>query len=126
MARDLLPYAVLFILLLIAVYIYTMAIRSREAELKQALRRTEIALQDAERSLQNAADFHAGEIRRMRTKRADSSTDDWSQTKFRDARNAFARLFHPDMAHGGAKEREIRTAMFQQYWAELERIERDE
>lgn len=124
MARDLLPYAVLFILLLIAVYVYYMAFRSREAELKQALRKTEIALQDAERLLQNTAAFHAGELSRLRARLADQPASGESGAKFREAKNAFARRFHPDVVKCGPEERKLRTMMFQEYWGVLERIDR--
>lgn len=124
MAGELLPYAVLAGLLLLGAYIYNMASRSRETELKQALRKCEIALQDAERSLQNAARLHAEDIRRLKAGRApEGATTNGGNAKLRDAKSAFARLFHPDQARGDARVREIRTEMFKQYWEELERIE---
>ncbi len=124
MARDLLPYAVLIILLLVAIYVYYMAFRSREAELKQALRKSEIALQDAERLLQNTATFHAGELSRLRGKLADQPGYAEGDEKFREAKNAFARRFHPDAANGDTEDRNIRMAIFQEYWEVLERIDR--
>lgn len=124
MANDLLPYAVLLVLLLLGVYVCYMAFRSRESELKQALRKSEIALQDAERSLQDAGRYYEAEIRRLQTHLADADGPTDQGTRFRDAKSAFARLFHPDSAGGDAKEREIRTEMFKQFWDELERIER--
>jgi hypothetical protein len=126
MPSELLPYAVLAGLLLLAVYIYQLASRSREAELKRALRKCEIALQDAERSLDGAARLHANEIRRLNAMRGDareSAATSANNAKLREAKSAFARLFHPDQARGDAREREIRTEMFKQYWRELERIE---
>lgn len=120
MASDLLPYAVLAGLLVLGGYIYFMASRSREAELRQALRKCEIALQDAERSLQSAARLHADEVRRLQAGRRGTAGSD---TAFREAKSAFARLFHPDRAPGDSREREIRTELFKQYWEELERIE---
>lgn len=127
MAGDLLPYAVLAGLLLLGAFIYVLASRSREAELKQALRKCEIALQDAQRSLQSAARLHADEVRRLKTVRdapSASTSSPAGGAKFREAKSAFARLFHPDRAQGDVREREIRTELFKQYWAELERIER--
>ncbi len=124
MARDLLPYAVLFTLLLIAIHVSYMAFRSREAELKQALRKTQIALQDAERALEEAAAYHAREIRRVKSSSVGVGEVEASSVKFRAAKLAFARLFHPDTVDGAASEREIRTAIFRQYWEELERIDR--
>jgi len=122
MPSEFMPYAVLAGLLLLAVYIYRLASRSREAELKRALRKCEIALQDAERSLDGAAQLHANEIRRLNATR-ESATTSVNNAKLREAKSAFARLFHPDQAHGDAREREIRTEMFKQFWFELERIE---
>ncbi len=127
MAGELLPYAVLFGLLLLGAYVFFLAYRSRETELKQSLRKSEIALQDAERSLQSAARFHADEVRRLKTDLGGSRSagvDEGDSSKFRDAKSAFARLFHPDIAGGDARELEIRTDLFKQFWAELERIER--
>jgi len=125
MARELLPYAVLLVLLLLGVYVCYMAFRSRESELKQALRKGEIALQDAERSLRDAARYHDEEIRRLRAQLADADDPGNRGAQFRDAKSAFARLFHPDSATGDTATREIRTEMFKQYWDELERIERN-
>jgi hypothetical protein len=127
MARELLPYAVLFVLLLLAAYVYYLAFRSRESELRQALRKCEIALQDCERSRQNAAALHAAEARRLKTALNDVRPADGAETgepKFRDAKSAFARLFHPDTVRGDAREREIRTDIFKQFWEVLERIDR--
>ena len=119
MAADLLPYAVLVGLILLGVSIYLLASRSREAELKQALRKCEIALEEAERSRQSVARLHAGEVRRLKTARHAPQ-----DAKFRDAKSTFARLFHPDLAKGDAREHAIRTEVFKQFWEELERIER--
>lgn len=117
MTDDLLSYAVLLVLLLLAAYVCRLAFRSRETELRQALRRSETAHMDAERSLQSAARLHAYERHRFEEEAA-------NETKFRAAKSAFARLFHPDAYGGTAGEREIRTEMFKRYWSELERIER--
>jgi hypothetical protein len=127
MAAELLPYAVLGGLLLLGAYIYYLASRSREAELKQALRKCEIALQDAEHSLQGASRLHGEEIRRLKADRRRSSNKfgpTGEITQFRDAKSAFARLFHPDAAGGDDGERELRAEIFKEYWEELERIER--
>jgi len=127
MVDELLPYAVLAGQLLLGAYIYFLALRSREAELKQALRKYEIALQDVQRSLQIAARRHMDEVHRLANARQDmcsSPPPQSNRTVFREAKSSFARLFHPDWAEGGIREREIRTEMFKQFWAELERIER--
>ena len=124
MAGDFLSYAVLAGLLLLGAYIYFLASRSREAELKRALRKCEIALQDAERSLQVAARSRADEVRWLKAGRGrEGAVTNSGEAKLRDAKSAFARLFHPDQARGDVREREIRAEMFKQYWVELERIE---
>jgi N-acetyl-anhydromuramyl-L-alanine amidase AmpD len=53
------------------------------------------------------------------TRPAASVTD-----RFQRAKRAFALRFHPDRVAGGAAERHIRAAIFQEFWAELRRIER--
>ncbi|NKB55827.1 MAG: hypothetical protein GKS00_05775 [Alphaproteobacteria bacterium] len=123
MPHDLLPYAVLFVLLLLGAYIYYLAIRSRESALTRDLRKCEIALEEAERSLQNASVLHANEVRRIKAGRTGTNGNGNTDAKFRRAKSAFARLFHPDVVGGDAAEREIRAEMFKQYWDELERIE---
>ncbi len=124
MAGDFLSYAVLAGLLLLGAYVYFLASRSREAELKRALRKCEIALQDAERSLQVADRSHADEVRRLKAGRGrEGAAMSSGEAKLRDAKSAFARLFHPDQARGDVRELEIRAEMFKQYWVELERIE---
>jgi hypothetical protein len=41
------------------------------------------------------------------------------------AKQAFARLHHPDRVQADGIERLIRTEIFKEFWSELERIERD-
>ena len=41
------------------------------------------------------------------------------------AKQAFARLHHPDRVQADGVERVIRTEIFKEFWRELERIERD-
>jgi len=41
------------------------------------------------------------------------------------AKQAFARLHHPDRVQADGIERVIRTEIFKEFWRELERIERD-
>jgi len=124
MARDLLPYAVPAVLLLLGAYVYFLAIRSREADLTRALRKCEVAREDAERSLQSASMLHEDERRRLRALRRETESPG-DDAKFRRAKAVFARLFHPDSILDDATEREIRTEIFKQYWDELERIDRD-
>lgn len=126
MPSELKPHAVLTGLLLLAVYIYHLASRSREAELKRARGKCEIALQGAKRSLDGAARLHANEIGRLNATRGgtrESAATSADNVKLREAKSAFARLFLSDRAHGDVREREIRTEMFKQFWRELEWIE---
>ncbi|MBV1797994.1 hypothetical protein [Siccirubricoccus sp. G192] len=44
--------------------------------------------------------------------------------RFRRAKRAFALRFHPDRFAASGPERALRRAIFQEFWAELRRIER--
>ena len=44
--------------------------------------------------------------------------------KFRQAKLAFARLYHPDRGGSSEMDRLIRSQVFKEFWAELERIEK--
>jgi hypothetical protein len=44
--------------------------------------------------------------------------------RFKHAKRAFARLFHPDNRHGSDTEHRVRADMFKEFWGELEKIER--
>ncbi|MGB0551596.1 MAG: hypothetical protein ACPGQV_03320 [Alphaproteobacteria bacterium] len=43
--------------------------------------------------------------------------------KFRQAKSAFARRYHPDRVQGHESEAQIRTEVFKEFWEELQRIE---
>jgi multidrug resistance efflux pump len=45
-------------------------------------------------------------------------------SRFRAAKLAFARLYHPDRAAGSELDKAIRGQVFREFWAELERIEK--
>jgi hypothetical protein len=45
--------------------------------------------------------------------------------KFRAAKRAFAKKFHPDRISAGGVERTVREEVFKEYWAELRQIEED-
>lgn len=47
-----------------------------------------------------------------------------SEPRFRAAKKAFARLFHPDNLRTDGLERALRTEIFKEFWQELEAIER--
>ena len=44
--------------------------------------------------------------------------------KFKEAKRTFARRFHPNAQSADGREKEIREALFREFWADLERIER--
>ena len=44
--------------------------------------------------------------------------------KFKEAKRTFARRFHPNAQSMDSREKEIREALFREFWADLERIER--
>lgn len=44
--------------------------------------------------------------------------------KFKEAKRTFARRFHPNAQSMDGREKEIREALFREFWADLERIER--
>ena len=76
---------------------------ARIAELTAELDRTRLALRMAERD-------------RARGRRPDD--------RFLRAKRAFALRFHPDRWPRPSPERALRRAIFQEFWAELRRIER--
>ncbi|WP_119419689.1 hypothetical protein [Desertibaculum subflavum] len=45
--------------------------------------------------------------------------------RFEKAKKAFARLYHPDNQRGTTIERAVRTEIFKEFWAELEKIENE-
>lgn len=80
---------------------------ARIAALTAELERSRLALRLAERELARLRAGHPGR-------------DD----RFLRAKRAFALRFHPDRVWASAAERAIRRAIFQEFWAELRRIER--
>lgn len=48
-----------------------------------------------------------------------------SDQKFRGAKRAFARLYHPNGSTAEGLEKVVRAEFFKEFWRELERIERD-
>ncbi len=46
------------------------------------------------------------------------------QAKFRAAKLAFARLYHPDRGGSSEVDRMVRAQVFKEFWAELDRIEK--
>lgn len=90
------------------------------AELERALARATEAEERA-RLAENKVEMlkEALEITRARAGSASGATDH----RFRDAKRAFARCFHPD--HGGRDDGE-KQRMFLEFWPVLERIEREE
>lgn len=114
----------IFLLLLFGGYVFHQARRSRESELAFKLRKTEIALHDAEQALQNTLDYYKEEVARLQRKAAGGSEESASaDRKFRKAKSAFARLYHPDRLADDGPENRIRTEIFKEFWDELQRIE---
>ncbi len=139
---DLLAFAVPVLILMLGGYIVHQARRSRESELNYKLRKCQIALDDAEQSLDNTIYYYKAEIGRLKSRLGESAEDDVApaaaprpgmngvngrhghDAKFRQAKNAFARLYHPDQVTGDDREKRLRTDLFKEFWDELERIDR--
>ena len=141
---DLIAMTVPVMILLLGLYIVRQARRSRESELNYKLRKCQISLHDAEQALDNTVQFYKQEIRRLKSRLGESADEAPAGTgvngapgrpangagrghvdhKFRAAKNAFARLYHPDRIAGNAQEERLRTELFKEFWDELERIER--
>jgi len=141
---DILTFAVPALVVLLGAYVFFQARRSRESELKYNLSKYRTALEDTERALENTVSHYKAEIRRLKTKLGEPLTDEApppaagvngaaangarvqiaSDLKFKQARTAFARLYHPDRHHGDADEKRLRAELFKEVWEELERIDR--
>ncbi len=141
---DILTFAVPALIVLLGVYIVFQARRSRESELKYNLRKYRTALEDTERALENTVAHYKAEIRRLKARLGEPATDEpppsvagvnggalnggpvhiASDLKFKQARTAFARLYHPDRHHGDPDEKRLRSELFKEFWEELERIDR--
>ncbi len=89
--------------------------RAAEATAEIRRLRRELRLVAAERDAARA---------RLEEARRRSGARPLPDDRFRQAKRAFARLFHPDQARGDTRERHLRTRMFNEYWQELRRIER--
>jgi len=133
---DLIAMTVPVMILLLGFYIVRQARRSRESELNYKLRKCQISLHDAEQALDNTVQFYKQEIRRLKAKLGEAGDDaiagnfangasggpangagrGSADHKFRAAKNAFARLYHPDRSAGNAQEERLRTEMFKEFW----------
>ena len=113
-----------FLLLLFGVYMVHQARRRRESEMAFKLRKCEIALQDAEHALSNTVDYYKSEVARLEQQLSGRETSArGSAEKFRRAKSAFARRYHPDRVFGNGEETRIRTKVFKDFREELQRIE---
>jgi hypothetical protein len=130
---DILALAVPALIVLLGAYIVYQARRSRESELSYNLRKCRIALEDTEKALDNTVNYYKAEIRRLKERLGEPVTDEAPRNgnghgapdlKFKQARTAFARLYHPDRMRGDGDEKRIRAELFKEFWEELERIER--
>jgi regulator of protease activity HflC (stomatin/prohibitin superfamily) len=89
-------------------------------EWKKRLAAAEAAARDAQ-SAQKRAEAEAAAAKDAQSKRTAGGSDDG---KFREARRAFARLYHPDNVKGQGLDKMIRAEIFKEYWRELETIAR--
>jgi hypothetical protein len=136
---DLLALAVPALIVLLGAYVVHQARRSRESELNYNLRKCRIALDDAEQALDNTVHYYKAEVQRLKARLGEpageeppvhgsrhngKSQGNGSDLKFKQARTAFARLYHPDGVHGDTDEKRIRAELFKEFWEELERIDR--
>jgi len=130
---DILALAVPALIVLLGAYIFYQARRSRESELSYSLRKCRTALEDTEKALDNTVSHYKAEIRRLKERLGEPVTDEpplkvnghgGPDLKFKQARTAFARLYHPDKVHGESDEKRIRAELFKEFWEELERIDR--
>lgn len=131
---DLIGLSVPLLILFLGVYVVGQARRSRESELTYKLRKSQIALHDAEQALDNTVTYYKTEIQRLRARLGEGdpppptvngSGDGYAgDAKFRQAKKAFARMCHPDQIAEDTPEKRIRTELFKEFWNELERIER--
>ncbi|MEM9682262.1 MAG: hypothetical protein AAF942_03265 [Pseudomonadota bacterium] len=141
-AFDIIALAIPGLIVLLGGYLVVQLRRSREAELNYSLRKTRIALEDTENALENTITYYKAEIRRLKTRLGEPVTEEalagvngmngtnghggeaMSDMKFKQARTAFARLYHPDRHRGDAEEKRLRSELFKEFWEELERIDR--
>lgn len=140
---DLLAFVIPVLILALGAYVVHQARRSRESELNYKLRKCQIALDDAEQSLDNTIYYYKTEIGRLKSRLGEATDDDHvpaagaprhgangangrsgQDVKFRQAKNAFARLYHPDQVTGDDREKRLRIDLFKEFWDELERIDR--
>lgn len=130
---DLLALAVPALIVLLGAYIFYQARRSRETELSYNLRKCRIALEDAEQALENTVSYYKAEIHRLKGRLGEPVGDDTAvgrvngvapDLKFKQARTAFARMYHPDGVQGDPDEKRIRAELFKEFWEELDRIDR--
>lgn len=140
---DILALAVPALIVLLGGYLVFQARRSRESELNYNLRKTRTALEDTEKALENTVAYYKAEIRRLKSRLGEPVADEVpvngngthngnggnghalpADMKFKQARTAFARLYHPDRHHGDVEERKLRAELFKEFWEELERIDR--
>lgn len=112
------------ILLAFAGWVVVQARKSRESALAWKLRKAEIALHDAEQALANTVAYYSEEVGRLKARLAEAESGvAVTDRKFRQAKAAFARRYHPDRHDGGGIEAQVRTEVFRDFWAELQRIE---
>ena len=106
-----------FLLLMIGAYAVHQARRSRKSEMA-------LKLSKCEHALSNTVDHYKGELARLEQQLAGREPSArGSDEKFRRAKAAFARRYHPDQMSRDGEETRIRTEVFKEFWEELQRIE---
>ena len=114
----------ILLLLILGGYVVYQSRRSRESELAFKLHKSEIALHDAEQALQNTLVYYRQEIACLQSRLAGAPVADQAvDLKFRRAKAAFARRYHPDRVQSDGSEAQIHTEVFKGFWEELRRIE---
>lgn len=96
-------------------------VQALRMQLTETRRRVEALQQRADADAKRIAMLQAA---LQKAKAEPEPEDDAAGERFKQAKRAFARLFHPDHLHGSDLERQIRADMFKTFWSELERIER--
>ncbi len=125
MSSEALSVLTMALLAALAGYLLRQARVSRENALRRRLQCAEIARREAEQALANTVDYYGRELDRLRRRLAEGGGCSGAEDRrFRRAKAAFARLYHPDLARD-ERERARRAEMFKEFWAELERIEQD-
>ncbi|MEZ5667829.1 MAG: hypothetical protein R3F55_10425 [Alphaproteobacteria bacterium] len=100
-----------------------------EAEINE-LRARVVKAEDRARRAEERAAMLKIEVERLRSavpapSPGGAGTPAGTGDRFGAVKRAFARLYHPDRQSGGTLERALRGEVFNEFWPEIERIERE-